>query len=91
MAYFAFAQCQKGAGFLMLNHPAPISPGMTLYLGTNKIVVLKVYGLFQLVRVRYENGATSFCIDKNALTDRPDNTPTINLNAFQKEEGIKPI
>lgn len=73
----------------MPNNPASISPGMTLYLGTNKIVVLKVYGLLQLVRVRYENETTSFCIDKNALTDRPDNTPAISLNAFQKKEGTQ--
>ena len=69
----------------MMFKPKGIRVGDSLYLDHHKIVVLKTYDVFQLVKVRYADGTHAFVVDQAALTTQPDRTHTrLDLRLFQK-------
>lgn len=56
-----------------------IEPGDTLFLMHRKVIVTKVYLLFQFITVRYLDDINEFCVDVFALSDSPDFTNSISL------------
>ena len=49
-----------------------------------KVVVIEVYPLFKLIKVRYEGETKEFCVDACALTDESDYTNSISLRLLRR-------
>lgn len=67
-----------------------IRVGDSLHLGHHSVFVLKIYDVFQLVRVRYADETQSFIVDRGALTTQPDRTHTLSLRLLQKSKLEEP-
>ena len=57
--------------------------GDTPFLMHRGVVVIKVYSLFRLIKVRYTEKTKEFCVDVCALTDEPDYTNSISLRLLR--------
>lgn len=54
------------------------------FLMHREVVVIEVYSLFRLIKVRYTEETKEFCIDICALTNEPDYTSSISLRFFRR-------
>jgi len=61
----------------------PPHAGDKLFLFHSQVIVTKTYLIFHLVRIRYINEITEFCIDYHALSSRPDYTNSIGINKLR--------
>ncbi|NBK80545.1 hypothetical protein D5272_18905 [bacterium D16-76] len=57
--------------------------GDKLFLFHRQVIVTKTYLTFHLVRIRYINEITEFCIDYHALSSQPGYTNSIGLNKLR--------
>lgn len=57
------------------------------FLMNREVVVVKVYSLFRLIKVRYVEETKEFCVDVCALTDEPDYTNSISLRLLRGNCG----
>ncbi|WMJ22674.1 hypothetical protein RBG61_11840 [Paludicola sp. MB14-C6] len=57
------------------------------FLMHREVVVIKVYSLFRLIKVRYTQETKEFCVDVCALTDEPDYTNSISLELLRGNSG----
>lgn len=57
--------------------------GDKLFLMHREVVVIKVYSLFGLVKVRYTEEIEGFYVDICALTNKPDYTNSISLGLLR--------
>lgn len=53
--------------------------GDKLYLHHREVIVLKVYEIFQLIKIHYLEESVGFFVDICALTEQPDTTNSISL------------
>lgn len=53
--------------------------GDKLYLHHREVIVLKVYEIFQLIKIHYPEELVEFFVDICALTEQPDTTNSISL------------
>lgn len=61
--------------------------GDSLFLMHRKVVVIKVYSLFRLIKVRYTEETKEFCVDVCALTNEADYTNSISLRLLRGSCG----
>lgn len=54
------------------------------FLMNREVIVIKVYSLFRLIKVRYAEETKEFYVDIYALTDKPDYTNSISLELFRR-------
>lgn len=67
-----------------------IAVGDIRFLGQSKIVVDAIYPQFHIVKVHYTGkNDQSFSVDVDALSAKPDTTPTISLGLFTEKEVVK--
>lgn len=63
----------------MKKHNLP-KVGDRLFLFRREVIVTKTYLTFHLVKIRYLEEYTEFCIDYHALFSHPDYTNSIEIN-----------
>ena len=57
--------------------------GDRLFLFHREVIVIKTYLIFHLVRVRYLDETTEFCIDYHTLSSQPDYTNSIGISKLR--------
>lgn len=57
--------------------------GDKLYLQHREVIVLKVYEIFQLIKIHYTEESLEFFVDICALTEQPDTTNSISLGLLR--------
>ena len=69
-------------GEMEFKHEGSESPriGDRLFLFHREVIVIKTYLIFHLVRVRYLDETTEFCIDYHTLSSQPDYTNSIGIS-----------
>ena len=72
-------------GEMEFKHEGSESPriGDRLFLFHREVIVIKTYLIFHLVRVRYLDETTEFCIDYHALSSQPDFTNSIGISKLR--------
>ena len=72
-------------GEMEFKHEGSESPriGDRLFLFHREVIVIKTYLIFHLVRVRYLDETTEFCIDYHTLSSQPDYTNSIGINKLR--------
>lgn len=53
------------------------------FLMHREVIVINVYSLFRIIKIRYTEGTKEFCVDACALTDEPDYTNSISLRLLK--------
>ncbi len=61
----------------------PPQIGDKLFLFHREVIVIKTYLTFHLVKIRYINEFTEFCIDYHALSPQPGYTNSIGINKLR--------
>ncbi len=61
----------------------PPQIGDKLFLFHREVIIIKAYLTFHLVKIRYTNEFTEFCIDYHALSLQPDYTNSIEINKLR--------
>ena len=61
--------------------------GDRLFLMHKKVVVIKVYSLFSIIKVRYTEETKEFCVDACALTNEPVYINSISLKLLRGNCG----
>lgn len=57
--------------------------GEMLFLANKEVLVINVYALFQLIKIRYINEPNEFYVDACALTLVPNFTKSLSLGLFR--------
>lgn len=72
-------------GEMEFKHEGSESPriGDRLFLFHREVIVIKTYLIFHLVRVRYLDETTEFCIDYHTLSSQPDYTNSIGISKLR--------
>ena len=73
--------CRYGDLSMKVQNPPQI--GDKLFLFHREVIVIKTYLTFHLVKIRYINEFTEFCIDYHALSPQPDHTNSIGINKLR--------
>ncbi|TGA95895.1 hypothetical protein E4665_17210 [Sporolactobacillus shoreae] len=61
--------------------------GDKLYLMHKEVVVIRVYEMFQLLKIRYTDKRKEFFVDICAVTHIPDDTDSISLGLLRRDNG----
>ena len=61
----------------------PPQIGERLFLFHRKVIVIKIYLTFHLVRARYLNETAEFYIDYHTLSSQPDYTNSIGISKLR--------
>ncbi len=56
--------------------------GDKLFLMHREVIVTKVYEIFRLIKIHYEEDSFEFCVDASALTLAPDYTNSISIEVI---------
>ena len=72
-------------GEMEFKHEGSESPriGDRLFLFHREVIVIKTYLIFHLVRVRYLDETTEFCIDYHTLSSQPYYTNSIGISKLR--------
>ena len=72
-------------GEMEFKHEGSESPriGDRLFFFFCEVIVIKTYLIFHLVRVRYLDETTEFCIDYHTLSSQPDYTNSIGISKLR--------
>ena len=72
-------------GEMEFKHEGSESPriGDRLFLFHREVIVIKTYLIFHLVRVRYLDETTEFCIDYHTLSSQTDYTNSIGISKLR--------
>jgi hypothetical protein len=57
------------------------------FLMHREAIVVEVFAIFRLIKVRYAEETTEFCVDACALTTEPDYTNSISLRLLRGNCG----
>ena len=61
--------------------------GDKLFLMHREVVVIEVYDIFRLIKLRYTEENTEFIVDVCAVTEIPDNTNSISIALLRRNRG----
>lgn len=59
--------------------------GVKAFLMHREVIIINVYSLFRLIKIRYAGEDFEFCVDACALTNEPDYTNSISLRLLGGE------
>jgi hypothetical protein len=59
--------------------------GDKLFLMHKEVVVIKVYSIFRLIKIRYREESFEFFVDASALSTTPDFTNSISIRMLRRE------
>ena len=68
----------------MTDHNFP-KKGEKLFLMHKEVIVIKVYSIFNLIKLRYKGDIFEFFVDACALTNMPDFSKSISIGKFKRE------
>ena len=66
-----------------MEYQAPPYVGDRLFLFYREVIITGTYLTFHLVKIRYLNELTEFCIDYHALSSQPNYTNSIGINKLR--------
>ena len=58
-----------------------------LFLMHKEVVVIKVYAIFGLIKIRYKENQHEFFVDASALTATPDFANSIPIRMLRRDEN----